>query len=440
MPYKFEHQIHYVCMACHDTDATHEYSHEIQTINHHRQTRALRVCRNHLILLRRDLVDLQERETVLSREESILRDSIIVVQTEIASCKEIETKYTTQITALVETLAIGQLAQTQVQHQDNRRALRQVQDKMYSKLPPAGDHIGGKKDCLAGALAGQEEVLDSISISGLCLRKSDLDIQKENCQTLVATVRVLLQKDPLSIVERIDDNAYKKSITRTAEEAVLRNIDAINVVNEDVRQTMRHVLFSAEFRHRDFRERRGISVAKGGGFRAVQPVSGRINDYVSDLVESVECFSAGLLALNMLAGSSSLLCVIVKGFYDDEDSCGDIIVPKITQADTLTPHTVSVEMSDNYEIGEISLYNLGDQDLFFSENRIRKSAQLHKGNFLIRRRTDTEVPKHDWNTVPARGFGYLAEIRTYWQGNYKEYHLKDVNGKVVVTFALQFKQ
>ena len=221
MAYTFEHRIHYVCTACHDTDATHEYSHEIQTIN-----------QNHLILLQRDLDDLQEQVSVLSRKESILRDSIIVLQMEIASCKEIETRYTAQITALVETLANGQVAQaqTQVQTQDNRRALRQVEDKVYSKLPPAGDHslaftmlehprLGDKTDCLAGALAGQEEVLDTIS--SLCLRKSDLDIQKENCQTLVATVRVLLQKDPLSIVERIDNAGYKKSITWTAEEGVL---------------------------------------------------------------------------------------------------------------------------------------------------------------------------------------------------------------------------
>jgi len=438
MAYEFEHRIHYVCTVCHDTDATHEYSHENQTINHHRQTRALRVCRNHLILLQRDLVDLQEQETVLSRKESILRDSIIVLQTEIASCKEIETSYTAQITALVETLANGQVAQTQVQTQDNRRALRQVEDKVNSKLPPAGDHIGDKTDCLPGALAGQDEVLDTIS--SLCLRKSDLDIQKENCQTLVATVRVLLQKDPLSIVERIDNAGWKKSITGTAEEGVLSNIDAIGVVNEDVRQTMRHVLFSAEFRHRDFRERRGISFAKGGGFRGVQPMPRRINDYVSDLVECVEDFSAGLLALNMLAGSSSLICVIVKGFYDDEDCCGDTVAPKITQVDTLTAPTVSVEMSDSYEICEISLYNLGDQDLFFSDNQIRKSAQLHEGNFLIRGRTDTEVPKHDKNTVPARGFGYLRKFQTNWEAHYTEYQLKDINGKVVVTFALQFTQ
>jgi len=203
---------------------------------------------------------------------------------------------------------------------------------------------------------------------------------------------------------------------------------------------MLHVLFSAEFRHRDFEERLTIEVAKGGGFRGVHPVPRRINDYVSHLVKSVEDFSAGLLALNMLAGSSSLLCVIVKEFYNDEDSCGDTVVPNITQGDTLTAPTVSVEMSDNYEICEISLYNLGDQDLFFSDNQIRKSAQLHEGNFLIRGRTDIEVPKHDWNTVPARGFGYLAEFQTDWEENYTEYQLKDVNGKVVVTFALQFRQ
>jgi len=85
----------------------------------------------------------------------------------------------------------------------------------------------------------------------------------------------------------------------------------------------------------------------------------------------------------------------------------------------------------------VMLYNLGDQDLFFSDNQIRKSAQLHEGNFLIRGRSDTEVPKHDKSTMPARGFGYLEKFRTDWEENHTEYQLKHVNGKVVVAFALQ---
>jgi hypothetical protein len=432
MAYQFENRIHHVCTACHDTDATHEYSHEIQTIN-----------QKHLIVLQRDLDRLRERVGVLSRKESILCESLIVLQTEIASCKEIETRYTAQITALVETLANGRIAQTQVQNQDNRRALRQVEGRVYRKMPASGDHslafmmladrrLGDTTDCSAG----QEQVLDMGS--SLCPRKSDLDVQKGNCQTLVATVRVLLQQDPLSIIERINNAGYKQSIAFTAEEGVLSNIASINVVDEDVRQTMLHVLYSAEFRHREFEERREISIAKGGGFRSVHSVPRRIHDYVSHLVKSVEDFSAGLLALNMLAGSSSLLCVIVKEFYDEDDSCGDTVVPKITQGDMWTAPKVSVDMSDNYEICEISLYNLGDQDLFFSDNQILKSAQLHEGNFLIRGHTDTEVPKHDRNTVPASGFGYLEKFQRDWEENYIEYQLKDVNGTVMVTLALQF--
>jgi len=425
-------------MECHDTDATHEYNHEIQTIN-----------QNHLISLQQDRADLQQRVIVLEKKECILRDSISVLQTEIASCKQIEAKYTAQITALNETLAKGEVAQTQVQTQDIRRALRQVEGRVYSKLPPAGDHslafmmltqprLGGKKDCLAGALTGQEEVLNIIG--SLCLRKGHLDIQKDNCQALVTTVRVLSDKDPSSIIERIDNADYKNCTMWTAEEGVLSNIEAISVVDKDVRQTLRHVLFSGEFKDRDFEERRNIPVGKGGRLRGIPPVARRISDYVSDLVKSINNFSASLVAIDMPAGSSSLLCVIVKEFYDEEDSCGDTVVPKITQGDTLTAPSVSVEMSDNYEICGISLYNLGDQDLFFSDNQIRKSAQLHQGNFLIRGRTDTEVPKHDFNTVPARGFAYLARIQTDWEENDPEFQLKDINGKVVVTFALQFKQ
>jgi hypothetical protein len=42
--------------------------------------------------------------------------------------------------------------------------------------------------------------------------------------------------------------------------------------------------------------------------------------------------------------------------------------------------------------------------------------------------------------VPARGFAYLAIIQTDGEENDPEIQLKDVNGKVVVAFTLQFRQ
>jgi hypothetical protein len=302
------------------------------------------------------------------------------------------------------------------------------------------DHarLGGQENCSAGSLTGQVDILDIIH--KLSLDKSHFEIQNDNCLTLVTMVRILSQKDPSSIIQQIDNAVQQECTMWTAEQGVLSNIDAISVVDVNVGQTLRHVLFSEEFQDRDFEERQHIIVSKGGRLLTVQPVVRRIKDYVLGMVESIHNFSAGLLAIDMPAGSAGLLRVIAKKFYDDEDSCGDPVVPIITQGDTSTPPVVSVEITDGHGICEISLYNLGDQDLFFSENPIRKSAQLHKGNFLIRGRTDGEVPKHNCNTVPARGFAYLAIIQTDGEENDPEIQLKDVNGKVVVAFTLQFRQ
>jgi hypothetical protein len=190
-----------------------EYSRELHTSN-----------QNHLISLRQDRDDLQQRVALLERKKDLLRDSISVLQTEIASCKVLETGYTTQITAL------------------------------SSKMPPAGKkseafmmhahfRLGGNNDCEA--------------------IKSNLDIQKDNCQTLVTMVRTMLKMDPSLIIEKVDSAWYVNRTSFTAEDGVSGTMLAIGVVDKGIEQTLRHVLFSAEFKDRSFQERREIPVIRG---------------------------------------------------------------------------------------------------------------------------------------------------------------------------------
>jgi len=438
MAYKFEDRIHYVCMTCNNTDTAQEYIHEVHTTN-----------QKHLITLNQDRDELQRRVAELERNESVLRNSLRALQAEIASYKDMETGYSTQIAGLVQKIENGEIARTMVEDQVNRRALRQVEGKMYGKLPPAGERtlafamlvqprLGNMERCLAKSLAGQTDVLQMIY--NMCLTKSTLDVQNDNCQTLTTMLQTLLQKDPSTIIEKINIVLYNKSTIRTAEQGVLCNINAIGVLDVDVGQTLQHVLFSREFQNRDFEERRRISVPGCGRLRTLPPMPTRINSYVSGMVETIHNFSAGLLAIDMPAGSCGLLCVMVNQFCDHDDSCGELVVPTITQGGSLTTPAVSVSIAPEYEICKISLYNLGDRDLFFSGNPFAKSAQLHTGDFVIRRGTDGVVPKHDSNAVPARGFVYLETIYIDAEETTPEFHLQDVNGKVVVTFALQFGQ
>ena len=385
------------CESCddpeHGTGITN--SQEIQTIN-----------KNHLILLEHERDDLRQRVSVLETKENILRNSMSMLHTEIVSCKEMETKYTVQITALIATIEKGEVAQTLLQTQHNGRASRQVEGEVML----AHSHPGG------------------------------IDRQKKNCKALVDLVNGLLQKDPLGIMPAINNAIRKKRTAWTAEEGVISSIDAIGVMDKDIAQTLRHVLFSEEFQDREFQARRNIPLVKGMRSEFEIPDSTQINYYVSNMIKSIEMFSDRLLAFDTPTGSSGLLCVIVKEFYDTGDCCGDSVVPTITQGDTSTTPVVSVKMQDSYEICGISLYNLGDQDLFFSENEIRKSAQLHNGDFLMRGRADTEVPKHNSNIVPANGFGILYRMQTDWEEETIEYHLQDANGKIAVTFNLHFKR
>lgn len=392
---------------------------------------------------------LQKRVATLERKQRLLQHSLCVLQSHIAAEKDTETRYFTQIAGLVGTIANGEVVRTQMLDQDTRQALCQVPGKMYSKLPPAGERslafmmlsqarLGANKYCLASDLAGQTDVIQMIS--NMCLKKSTLDIQEENCQTLMTMVQNLLQKQPSSIIELVENAVNKSRTMWTAEQGVVSNIDAISIVDIDVAQTLRHAQFSREFQCRNFQERREIKFYKRAPLRALPPVSKRIANYVSRMVESINTFSAGLIAINMAAGASGLLCVRVKQLYDANDLCGETVVPTTTQGVSLTAPAVSVQLEEDFTVCQISLYNLGDKDLVFSGNPITQSAQLHEGNFLFRRKTDGEVPKHDCNTLPAGGIAFLEGIEKDGEEINHEFHLKDVDGNVVVTFTLQFAQ
>ena len=49
-----------------------------------------------------------------------------------------------------------------------------------------------------------------------------------------------------------------------------------------------------------------------------------------------------------------------------------------------------------------------------------------------------EIPMHNSNVVPAHGFGNLHEIACPKGRQRREYHLKDVDNKVVLTFVMQY--
>ena len=59
----------------------------------------------------------------------------------------------------------------------------------------------------------------------------------------------------------------------------------------------------------------------------------------------------------------------------------------------------------------LSLYNLSGEDLILSEEPIASSAQTHGDNFSIHTHANTEIPKHNNNTVPANGFCNLFRVQ-----------------------------
>ena len=381
-------------MLQHEHCDPHEYDREMQTTN-----------KGRLISLEQQRDDLRQRVSVLERKETRLSASIDILRAEIVSCKKMETDYTLQITALVATLEQGDVARALLQNQDNAQA----------SLPVESDAI--------------------FTHSG----SGDLGRQRGNCKILVDMVSDLLKKDPLSIMPGISNAVLKNSTAWTAEEGVLGNIGAISVIDEDTAQTLRHVLFSEEFQNRDLQARRDIARAKGINSGTAVSESKRIMDYVSKMITSIEMFSSRLVAIELPTGSSGLLCVVVKEFYDADDFCGDPVVPTITQGDSSATPLVSVRMEDYFQICGLSLYNLGDQDLLFSGSEFRRSAELHNGDFLMRGRAK-EVPEHDSGIVPANGFAFLYRIQTDWEEDPIVYHLVDAKDKIIVTFNLHFKK
>ena len=441
--YSFEHHVHHVCRVCNDTDARHEYANEVQAIN-----------QDYLTLLQQEWRDSKQQLLELEQKDKALEASIVELQkkqqdigTEIYSCQEKQRKTAAHIAALTETLERGLLSQTQVQNQDKRRALRLLKGKVYRKLPPADDRslawmmlahsrLGNGTDCRAGMLAGQDLVLDMIR--KMCLVKSAMDTQKQNCENLLSIVRALARKDPSSIIAKIDNAREQSNTHMTAEEGVLGHLGVLEM-NKDEQETLRHMFFSTEFENRGLIERRRMSYPKVSSRFTEQSVSERIENYTAGMIYCVQTFPTKLVSVTMPSGASCLLRVIANEHYDDDDEDGNILHTNITQGDNLRAPVVSFDSTYGCSTGgfyAISLYNLGTEDLLFSDDPIEKSAQLHEGDFLFRCNVNSEVPKHNNNIVPGHGFGFLPRFPESETENGFEFHLRDVNNKVVLTFVL----
>jgi len=439
--YTLEHHVHYLCRECHDTDKKYEYVHEIQTIN-----------QNYLNLIQKECYNFEQHVLALEHQDRSLDVTILEVQKqkqknsiEISAYRGKMRKCSSQIAALTVKLEKGLLAQEQVQKQDKRRALRHREGTVYRKLPPADDRslawmmlsqsrLGSGTNCAAASLAGHDLVLDKIR--QMCLVTSALDIQKQECELLISIVRSLAHMDPSLVIAKID--SAKNCEHQTAEQDVLRHLKVFGM-EETGQETLRNVLFSTEFEERGPRERRKTPYARLSRSSAEESESTRIEQYVADMIYYVQNFSMNLVSVALPSNASCLLCVVANEHYDEDDELGEKLVPQITLGDAL--HAPLVSFKNNYACSTyafytISLYNLGCEDLSFSCDLIRQSAQLHEGDFLLRGDVDTEVPKHDNNTIPGQGFGFLPQFPCSRKGSLFEYHIRDVNNKVVLTFVL----
>jgi len=423
-----------------------------------------------LSLLQKKCDDLKERVSLLQLDQlqTNINDSIAhqmeksdKLSQEIGVCIHKYEEYTARIIEVKNILKMGSAAQKQVQNQDKRRALRQIQGSVFrvsSNIQPVGERslawmmatharLGDKIDCVARVLDGQDLVFDIIR--QLSLTKDAADIHKDNSARLVIKTKALLNKPMYAILAKIDNAVDKQKMDSTAEEGVVANLDVfcvhdVSSLTEDEQVTLRHMLFSTEFIDRQFDNRYiyrypgGVSV-----YRDNQDGRRRMTKYVSNMIERLEYFSAGLFTLTMSSGSSYKLCLIVKQSrlsetdFDHYTTRGDCIIPIITEQ-VASAKACVVLRSPMHFFCQISLYNLDDQDLVLSGNPIRESAQLHRDDFRIRQSEDDEIPMHNSNVVPAHGFGNLHEIACPKGRQRREYHLKDVNNKVVLTFVMQY--
>jgi hypothetical protein len=440
--YTFEHHVHYVCRECHDADGKYQYVHEIQTIN-----------QNYLTLLQQECYNSEQHVLALEHQQRVLDDTILEMQKEkqknsieISAYRRKMRKCSSQIAALTVRLEKGLFSQTQVQKQDKRRALRHLQGMVYAKLPPADERslawmmlsqsrLSSGTNCAAASLAGHDLVLDKIR--HMCLVTSALDMQKQKCELLISIVRALAHMDPSLIIAKID--RAKNCQHQTAEQDVLGHLGVFEM-EQNGQQTLRNVLFSTEFQERGLIERRKTPYARmSRSSRAEESESTRIEKYTADMIYYVQNFSKNLVSVALPSNASCLLCVVANEHYDDDDEQGEKLLAQITLGDAL--HTPLVSLRNNYASSTgafytISLYNLGSEDLSFSCDPIRHSAQLHEGDFLLRGEVDTDIPKHDNNIIPGRGFGFLSRFPCSRKGRLLEHHIRDVNNKVVLTFVL----
>ena len=249
-------------------------------------------------------------------------------------------------------------------------------------------------------------------------------------------VRDLALEDQSILIEKIyraeDDEQH------TAEQDVLGHLGVFEM-DQHTQETLRHVLYSTEFLGRGLIERRRI--AYGGMLRPFhpEPESTQIQTYIARMINCVQYFSNSLVSIAMPSNASCLLCVVAIEHYDDEDEGGEALLTEIKQGDAFNVPIVTFHPRSRYSMygfQTVSLYNLGDQDLSFSCDPIVQSAQLHEGDFLFRGRVNTEVPKHDKNILPGRGFGCLFPFPSCRTESHTEHHIRDVNNKVVLKFVL----
>jgi len=334
-------------------------------------------------------------------------------------------------------------------HQAYTESLRDITNYLggtvYRNLPPADDRslawmmsthprLGSGTDCQAGSLAGNDLVLDRIRHMGLV--PSAIDTQKQSCELLISIVRALALEDQSILIEKIYSAEGHQQ--HTAEQDVLGHLGVFEM-NQDTQETLRHVLYSTEFQERGLIERRRTPYARSMRPVHQEPESTQIQKYIADMIYCVQNFSMSLVSITLPSNASCLLCVVAREHYDDDDEEGETLLTNMKQGDALHAPIVTFDPRNGYStygFHTVSLYNLGDQDLSFSCDPIVQSAQLHGGDFLFRGDVDTEVPKHDKNILPGRGFGCLYPFPSCRRESHTEYHIRDVNNKVVLTFVL----
>jgi len=418
--YKFEHRTHYVCQVCHETDVRHVYNDETQV-----------ATQEQLSLLQKKCDDLKERVSMLQLDQlqTNINDSIArqmeksdKLSQEIGVCIHMHEECTARIIEVKNTLKMGSSAQKQVQNQDKRRALRQIEGSVFrvsTNTQPVGERslawmmatharLGDNIDCVARVLDGQDLVFDIIR--QLSLTKDAADIHKDNSARLVIKTKALLDKSMYTILAKIDNAVEKQRMDSTAEEGVVANLDVfcvhdVSSLTEDEQVTLRHILFSTEFAHRLFMNRYSYRYPGGGSvYRDNRHDHIRIEEYVSNMVKRIEYFSAGLFTLNMPSGSPHTLCLIAKHSKSSKTDSNhyinrnDYIIPIITEQ-VASAKACVVLRSPMHFFCQISIYNLDDQDLVLSGT----SGTTTCANLRLSRRpastssTREDVPR----TLPA---------------------------------------